>query len=587
MGDPYKKVKAGDALKLSATAWNAMLDIARGSRSGATGAGAWGGSAGNGIILFLRNDSGAAVPMGGVLGLGEPMYDYSDDPDGIKTSAFTLTGTLPDAQEHASTFAVALEPVAKDAIGRFMIEGVCSAKVSVAAEGDAFAGPKSGEVGYLDSGTSGSAAILWKETGTGEKWAVVRFLLGGGVGSDHCTVTVKNETGDVIRPYTAVGVKELIVETPSGVDKGSYDADTNTPDLESGAGILLGWYYKVSQAGDFAGQWLSAGDYLRAEKDSPAAPGDWSFHGLGFLGTYVLKVERLSVPKHHDNFVIALETIAAGERGSAAKCGIVPVSLVVRDQEHHWAELIDLNLKYLCSNEDPDPLPDPLIEVATDHVGTFRIVWRDPDAPIYDPESADPPEKTLALLEFPYSVPVLYRATHKPNMTEFTIQGKPAYPDGSLAAAPGGEAPDYDYTFQIACLEVTCGNCVRKCKDFTTAQVVVSGFRNATHDTPTPGTDCTSYNGTYALTKASPTACTWQGSGPFGYITIECDDTDPLHHVWRMKLGTGVSGEGTIEIGEHCGQGVYALDGDYPGSACLNGGSANTAQSGTATVELT
>ena len=72
-------------------------------------------------------------------------------------------------------FVVLAEPIASVKIGRAYIGGVCLAKVNVTDAGHAYATITDGEEAYLTSAASGPVQILWKEAGTGQKWAQIRL----------------------------------------------------------------------------------------------------------------------------------------------------------------------------------------------------------------------------------------------------------------------------------------------------------------------------------------------------------------------------------------------------------------------------
>ena len=88
----------------------------------------------------------------------------------------------PADPTHLGRFAILTGPIPNGKIGQAAVAGVCVAKVDVQAEDDGFADIADGSTASLTSGPSGAATILWKETGTGEKWAIVRFGGGGGAG---------------------------------------------------------------------------------------------------------------------------------------------------------------------------------------------------------------------------------------------------------------------------------------------------------------------------------------------------------------------------------------------------------------------
>lgn len=58
--------------------------------------------------------------------------------------------------------------------------------------------------------------------------------------------------------------------------KGGYNANTNTPNLVSGVGVLKGDYYVVTVAGSFYGTALEVGDSLFANVDAPVTLAGWT-----------------------------------------------------------------------------------------------------------------------------------------------------------------------------------------------------------------------------------------------------------------------------------------------------------------------
>jgi len=83
-----------------------------------------------------------------------------------------LRGGLPTAGE---AFVVPLEPIAASGIGRAAVAGVVAVRLEVVDAGHEFAGPNNGSTTGLKSGSDGPTEILWKESGTGTKWGLVRF----------------------------------------------------------------------------------------------------------------------------------------------------------------------------------------------------------------------------------------------------------------------------------------------------------------------------------------------------------------------------------------------------------------------------
>jgi len=202
-----KKVKAGDPLCISATTFNTFVDAARDflSRRQGTGGRPSQSFRQTGIVL-LQNDSGADAPRFAALGIDSPVIDPGDNEDEF-TSRVALSGVTPVAGTHEGLFAVCLEPIADGEIGRACVSGVCPAVVNVTDASHQYADIADGQV-VLTSCSRGAAQVLWRETGTGLKWAVVRIgatspaagdvtnpvVLGGsGVTADTATWDIDNQ----------------------------------------------------------------------------------------------------------------------------------------------------------------------------------------------------------------------------------------------------------------------------------------------------------------------------------------------------------------------------------------------------------
>ena len=93
-----------------------------------------------------------------------------------------MAGELPDAEQHAHGFVILQEPIGAGRMGRGMIMGVTPVRLDVQAESDETASVVTGTTGTLMSGSDGGARILWKESGTGEKWGIVQCPTGGAGG---------------------------------------------------------------------------------------------------------------------------------------------------------------------------------------------------------------------------------------------------------------------------------------------------------------------------------------------------------------------------------------------------------------------
>src|SRR5690606_8974852 len=109
-----------------------------------------------------------------VLALRDPIINPSDNLAEFKNQV-AFAGDLPADPSRSERFAVLLEPLAEDAIGRGIVAGVTPVRVDVVRETDFYAEPIIGTTTHLRSAPNGQTRIRWKEAGTGVKWAVVRL----------------------------------------------------------------------------------------------------------------------------------------------------------------------------------------------------------------------------------------------------------------------------------------------------------------------------------------------------------------------------------------------------------------------------
>jgi hypothetical protein len=175
MGDTMKKVRSGDPLDIPAQTFNTFIDSARDllDRQNQIRRTGLRDTRHSGIVL-VKNASGEDRERFHVLGIKETIITPSDNEDEFKNKV-ALSGETPTEEDHRGKFVVLLEPLKTDAIGMGMALGLCPVKITVENEDHAFADVNDGKAATLKSASTGAAQILWKEDGTGEKWAVVRL----------------------------------------------------------------------------------------------------------------------------------------------------------------------------------------------------------------------------------------------------------------------------------------------------------------------------------------------------------------------------------------------------------------------------
>lgn len=213
MGDPLKKVRPGQALDIPAATHNAMIDAARAHKAQAQGARGLPPPPRASGILPVQNASGADRERFDILSIQIMVYSSTDNLDEFKGNP-AIVGSMPGTAQ-MGRFVILLEPIPSGRIGRGLVMGVTPVKVNFAGENDTYADLEDGQAGRLASHSSaGSARILWKEEGTGEKWALVKVgaVSAGGSGSaiEFGVVSGDFDTGEVMTIEASDVLGELI-----------------------------------------------------------------------------------------------------------------------------------------------------------------------------------------------------------------------------------------------------------------------------------------------------------------------------------------------------------------------------------------
>ncbi len=176
MSSQLRKVARGETLRVPADTWNTLIDVARSHRQRelSQGVNAGGLRTSTGIVT-VRNTSGADQDRFAVMGLSGIVIPPADNE--LEFQSRPAFDVVVPTEDHSDSFVILTEPVAAGRLARAMVAGVTPVKLDVQSEDDQYAVAKAGETAHLETG-SGSARILWKESGTGLKWGVVLFPVG-------------------------------------------------------------------------------------------------------------------------------------------------------------------------------------------------------------------------------------------------------------------------------------------------------------------------------------------------------------------------------------------------------------------------
>lgn len=168
-------VSRGDRLRISANEWNAARAAGEAFRRASLPL----GPAARSVdldgppqtLVRVKNSTGGPVSRGGIVGLSDPLRAASDDE--IRND-LVLTGVEPDV-DYWHKFGIAPFALADGAIGEVVVSGVALCTINITDNAHEYARAETGRTDRLTSAESGSAYIVWRESGTGEKMSLVRL----------------------------------------------------------------------------------------------------------------------------------------------------------------------------------------------------------------------------------------------------------------------------------------------------------------------------------------------------------------------------------------------------------------------------
>ena len=170
-----KKVQHGDPLRIPAPTFNTFVDAAQDFLNRRHNQGGPVQTPGEDGLILIRNDTGSDLDRFSVLGIDDSILIAPGDNLRAFKNQPAFVGVTPDELAHRGRFVILAEPLKDGCIGSAYVTGVCPVKLDVVDEDHARAEVKDGDTSVLQTVWNGSAQILWKEPGTGERWGVIRF----------------------------------------------------------------------------------------------------------------------------------------------------------------------------------------------------------------------------------------------------------------------------------------------------------------------------------------------------------------------------------------------------------------------------
>ncbi len=196
--------------------------------------------------IFVRNDTGADRNRFDIVAFVDPVFTRDDNVDAfLDRQQSSMKAIEPAWPDHFLSWGVLQQSCRSGKYARVRVGGIAVAKVNFAnadaSTGHKYATVKDSEYGYLDSAPCGPAKILWKESGTGQKWC--KLWLGapmpaGFVGRTSGTISAASGSNF---PYTlGSGTIDIAKRSGSTYVDASWNLTVyNTVPVEVAASVLV------------------------------------------------------------------------------------------------------------------------------------------------------------------------------------------------------------------------------------------------------------------------------------------------------------------------------------------------------------
>ncbi|HRS71426.1 MAG: hypothetical protein OEV87_01225 [Phycisphaerae bacterium] len=168
-----KHVTAGEKFRFGAQTYNELNGLIEKDRLSGLSMQAK-GARGNNDFVLVKNISGTDIGRFGILGIAGIVFDPQTAlPAFVSRTVFT--GEMPTESHQTGRFLICAEPIKNGAIGRAWADGIVTTRLFVQDASHNYATVKPDDTTQLISADQGLCYILYKEAGTGQKWAVLRY----------------------------------------------------------------------------------------------------------------------------------------------------------------------------------------------------------------------------------------------------------------------------------------------------------------------------------------------------------------------------------------------------------------------------
>ena len=173
----FGKIATKGQKHIPTAAWNAMREVAQQFEDGLPSFEATAASR-NPFLITIENATGDSIEPFAVLEISDAMFPNRTGTDYLNEAinrGVELKGIKPSGDEEKN-IAITLDGGPNGTLVQAVVVGAVPCKVMVetsSAENYKYAVPVANQTGYLKAAESGNIRILWKESGTGIKWAFV------------------------------------------------------------------------------------------------------------------------------------------------------------------------------------------------------------------------------------------------------------------------------------------------------------------------------------------------------------------------------------------------------------------------------
>lgn len=174
MSGAWPKVIPGQALRYPASLHNTLVDVARERRAPGAGRLADLGAADYFTRVLIRNTDEQACPARGAMRLTAATLDPSANLTQFLDRPVFDAAVAIEANSDAAA-AIAVNKIEGGELGEAAIAGVIQARVNVTDADHRYAKPSETTAFGLDSASGSGFRMLWKESGTGTKWALLEL----------------------------------------------------------------------------------------------------------------------------------------------------------------------------------------------------------------------------------------------------------------------------------------------------------------------------------------------------------------------------------------------------------------------------